>query len=81
MNLHEELPYHLMVETESWKEGKDGSVTVHQVITVSRDSHKIIVLGSRGEMIKKVSIEARAEIESALEIKVHLFLFVKVRGS
>jgi GTP-binding protein Era len=81
MNLHEELPYHLMVETESWKEGKDGSVTVHQVITVSRDSHKIIVLGGRGEMIKKVSIQARAEIESALEIKVHLFLFVKVRGS
>ena len=81
MNLHEELPYHLMVETESWKEGKDNSVTIHQVITVSRDSHKLIVLGRAGDMIKKVSMQARVEIEAALEIKAHLFLFVKVRST
>lgn len=81
MNLHEELPYHLMVETESWKEGKDNSVTIHQVITVSRDSHKLIVLGRAGDMIKKVSMQARTEIEAALEIKAHLFLFVKVRST
>lgn len=44
-----------------------------------KDSHKKIVLGKEGGNIKKINIEARAELEKLFECKVHLFLFVKVR--
>ena len=77
--LSDELPYHLTVETESWEEKRDGSVKINQSIFVSRDGHKQIILGSNGQMIKKIGTLARLEIEKLLDCKVHLFLFVKVR--
>lgn len=79
LRLHEELPYQLTVETESWQERKDGSARIDQMIYVARDGHKGIVLGKRGETIKAISQSARAEIEEFLGRKVHLFLQVKVR--
>ncbi|KIC52001.1 GTPase Era [Tateyamaria sp. ANG-S1] len=79
LRLHQELPYQLTVETESWEERKDGSAKVDQIIYVSRDGHKGIVLGHRGETIKAVSKAAREELTEFLGRKVHLFLQVKVR--
>ena len=79
LRLHQELPYQLTVETETWEERKDGSARVDQVIYVMRDGHKGIVLGKKGETIKAVSQAARAELEEFLGRKVHLFLQVKVR--
>ncbi|NNK66923.1 MAG: GTPase Era [Rhodobacteraceae bacterium] len=79
LRLHQELPYQLTVETESWEERKDGSVRIDQVIYVARDGHKGILLGKKGETIKAVSQAARAEIEEFLGRKAHLFLQVKVR--
>ena len=79
LRLHEELPYNLTVETESWQERKDGSVRIDQVIYVSRDGHKGIVLGHRGDTIKAIGQAARAEIAAFLDRTVHLFLQVKVR--
>ncbi|MBC7133442.1 MAG: GTPase Era [Roseovarius sp.] len=79
LRLHQELPYQLTVETESWQERKDGSVRIDQVIYVARDGHKGIVLGHRGETIKAISQAARAEIAEFLGRPVHLFLQVKVR--
>ncbi|MEM8732225.1 MAG: GTPase Era [Pseudomonadota bacterium] len=79
LRLHQELPYQLTVETESWQERKDGSARLDQVIYVARDGHKGIVLGKKGETIKAVSQAARAELEQFLDRKVHLFLQVKVR--
>ncbi|MGB0798082.1 MAG: GTPase Era [Planktomarina sp.] len=79
LRLHQELPYQLTVETENWEERKDGSCKIDQLIYVMRDGHKGIVLGNRGETIKAVSIQARAELEEFLGRKVHLFLQVKVR--
>ncbi|WP_263625401.1 GTPase Era [Stappia indica] len=79
LRLHEELPYISTVETESWQERKDGSVRIEQTIYVERDSQKMIVLGQGGKTIKAISQAARLEIADALEQKVHLFLFVKVR--
>ena len=79
LRLHQELPYQLTVETESWRERKDGSVRIDQVIYVARDGHKGIVLGHRGETIKAISQAARAEIAEFLGRPVHLFLQVKVR--
>ena len=79
LRLHQELPYQLTVETENWEERKDGSARIDQVIYVMRDGHKGILLGNKGDTIKKISMASRAELETLLERKVHLFLQVKVR--
>lgn len=78
LRLHQELPYQLMVETESWKELKDGSVRIEQAIIVGRAGHKAMTLGKGGKTIKAVSTAAREELSQMLDRKVHLFLFVKV---
>ena len=78
-NLHDELPYQITVETETWKTLRDKSVRVEQVIFVERDSQKSIVLGKGGQTIKKISQASRAELAEIAGVPVHLFLFVKVR--
>ena len=79
LQLHQELPYSLTVETESWEERADGSVKIDQVVYVRRDSQKAIVLGSSGRRVKAVGEAARRELEEMMDRRVHLFLFVKVR--
>ena len=79
LRLHQELPYQLTVETETWEERKDGSARIDQVIYVAREGHKGIVLGHKGETVKAVGQAARVEIEEFLGRRVHLFLQVKVR--
>jgi GTP-binding protein Era len=78
--LHQELPYALTVETEGWEERKDGSVKIDATIYVERESQRAIALGAKGERIKAIGAAARKELETLLERRVHLFLFVKVRG-
>ena len=77
--LHQELPYALTVETEDWQGFDDGSVRIAQTVFVERDSQKGIVLGRQGTRIKSVREQAAAELETILDRKVHLFIFVKVR--
>lgn len=77
--LHQELPYQATVETDSWKDGDDGSVRIDQTVYVTRESHKKIVIGKGGQSIKAISTAARLELQEMVERKVHLFLFVKVR--
>jgi len=77
--LHQELPYALTVETDSWEEFDNGSAKVQQTIFVARDSQKAIVVGKGGARIKAVREAAQKELEAAMERPVHLFLFVKVR--
>jgi GTPase len=79
LRLHDELPYTLTVETTDWKELKDGSVRIEQTIYVERESQRKIVLGAHGQTIKEIGSLARAEIGEIAGVKVHLFLFVKVR--
>ncbi|MEX2517765.1 MAG: GTPase Era [Paracoccaceae bacterium] len=79
LRLHEELPYQMTVETESWNELKDGSARIQQIIYVIRDGHKGIVLGKRGETIKIIGAEARKDIEELIGRRAHLFLEVKSR--
>jgi GTPase len=79
LNLHQELPYQLTVETEAWEELQDGSAKISQVVYVSRANHKGIVLGKGGSLIKKVGEMSRKDLEAQMERRVHLFLFVKVR--
>ncbi len=79
LRLHEELPYQLTVETEKWEDRPDGSTRVDQIVYVSRDGHKGIVLGNKGETIKAIGQAARIEMKEFLGREVHLFLQVKVR--
>lgn len=76
--LHEELPYSLTVETESWEEQKDGSAKVNQVIYVRKEGQRKIVIGQGGARIKAIGSAARVELQKLLERKLHLFLHVKV---
>ncbi|HEX3937682.1 MAG TPA: GTPase Era [Xanthobacteraceae bacterium] len=79
LRLHQELPYQSTVETEVWKELRDGAVRIEQTIYVERDSQRKIVLGKGGQAIKAIGAAARADIAKAIEQPVHLFLHVKVR--
>jgi GTP-binding protein Era len=79
LRLHQELPYQSTVETEVWKELRDGAVRIEQTIYVERESQRKIVLGKAGQAIKAIGAAARADIAAAIEQKVHLFLHVKVR--
>ena len=79
LRLHQEIPYQLTVETETWEERKDGSVRIDQLIYVTRDGHKGIALGPKGETMKSIGKAAREEISAFLGRPAHLFLQVKVR--
>jgi len=79
MNLHQELPYALTVETETWQNFENGAVRIDQIIFVERYSQKGIVLGRGGQRIKHIRTLAQEELKEIFEREVHLFLFVKVR--
>jgi GTPase len=79
LQLQDELPYSITVETEQYLEGEDGKeVRIDQVVYVLRDSQKAIVLGKGGTQLKKIGQMAREAIAEHLGRKVHLFLHVKV---
>lgn len=79
LTLHKELPYSVHVDTESWEERPDGSAKVNQVIYVLRESHKAIIVGRAGAMLKNIGAAARTEMAKNFGFTVHLFLFVKVK--
>jgi GTP-binding protein Era len=77
--LHQELPYQSTVETDVWKELRNGAVRIEQTVFVERESQRKIVLGQGGQTIKAIGAAARKDIAGILEHDVHLFLHVKVR--
>ncbi|MDR3529723.1 MAG: GTPase Era [Rhodopila sp.] len=79
MQTHEEVPYGATVETESFKDRKDGSVRIEVTIYVSRPGHKAILIGDKGSKIKSIGARARQDLTSLLDRPVHLFLNVKER--
>ena len=79
LRFHDELPYATTIETERWRDLKDGSVRIEQIIYVERDSQKAMVIGKGGKGLKAIGTQAREELEELLDRKVHLFIFVKVR--
>ncbi len=79
LRVHEEIPYNITVETESFQVQKNGDYKIEQVIYVTREGHKKIILGRKGGVIKAIGSEARRELSEMFETGVHLFLFVKVR--
>ncbi len=79
INVHQELPYALSVETDTWENFKDGSIKIEQTIYVRRDSQKSIILGKGGQKIKTIGAAARIELEEIFSTRIHLMLFVKVK--
>ncbi len=78
LQLHQEVPYSIAVETEKWEEFKDGSARIEQTIYVQRESQRKIVLGKGGAKIKSIGAASRAELVRFLGRNVHLFLHVKL---
>ncbi len=79
-NLDQEIPHGIAVMIERMRERKKGNIAdIEAVIVCERDSHKPIIIGKKGAMIKKIGTEARVEIENLLDMKVNLKLWVKVR--
>ncbi len=79
LELNEELPYGIAVEVEATGEEDDGQLVVSAVIWVDRPGHKPIVIGARGERLKRVGSAARRELNELLGRRLHLQLWVKVR--
>lgn len=81
---HKEVPYSCQVEVESFKESEDskGPITrIRALIYVNRRSQKSIIIGKGGEAIKRLGTRARKDIETFLESRVFLELYVKVRDN
>jgi GTP-binding protein Era len=78
LRLHQEIPYQLTVETETWENHGNGAVKIEQLIHVSREGHRSIVLGKGGQTIKEIGMASRKELADILGKPVHLFLRVKV---
>ncbi len=78
LRLHQEIPYQLTVETETWEKIGKGGIKIGQLIHVSREGHRSIVLGKGGQTIKEIGTAARKELTEILGTPVHLFLRVKV---
>ena len=77
MNYQKEIPYSTEVVVESFKED-EKIIRIEAVIYVERDSQKGIIIGHKGEAIKKVGTQARADAETFFGKHIHLELFVKV---
>ena len=78
LNYEKEIPYSVEVVTEMFKEN-EGIIFIDSVIYVERDTQKGIIIGHKGEAIKKVGTEARIDLEKFFSKKIHLNLFVKVK--
>lgn len=77
--LDDEIPHGIAVVIDQMKERKNGIMDIDATIVCERDSHKGIVIGKGGAMLKKIGTEARIEIENLMDAKVNLKLWVKVR--
>ena len=77
--LNDEIPHGIAVTIEKMTERKNGMIDIEANIVCERDSHKGIIIGKGGAMLKKIGTAARVEIENLMDTKVNLQLRVKVR--
>ena len=79
-NLNDEIPHGIAVAIDSMKERKTGNlIDIDATIVCERDSHKGIIIGKQGAMLKKIGTQARHDIENLLDCRVNLKLWVKVK--
>jgi GTP-binding protein Era len=77
--LQQEIPHGIAIEIEQFEQ-KDKIIKIDAVIVCEKDTHKSIIIGNKGSMLKAIGTSARLEIEKLLDSKVHLNLFVKVKS-
>ena len=77
--LEEEIPHGIAVTIEKMSERKNGIMDIEATIICERDSHKGIIIGKGGSMLKRIGSAARRELEEMMEARVNLQLWVKVR--
>jgi GTP-binding protein Era len=77
--MREEVPHALAVIIESIEPRRKKTQHINALILVEKDSHKAIVIGKGGQVLKKIGTQARAELEQLLESKVYLEVHVKVK--
>ena len=77
--LEREVPHGTAVEITSFTEREDGVVAIDATIFCEKSSHKGIIIGKRGDMLKKISTMAREDCEKLLDAKVYLQTWVKVK--
>jgi len=80
LHTHDELPFTTAVVIDQFERQSAGLLRLYATIVVDQESHKPIVLGRRGEMIKRIGTEAREALERMFETKVFLDLHVKVKS-
>ena len=78
-NTSEEIPHSIAVEVTSWTEKKEGLVVIGANIYVEREGQKGIIIGHKGNMLKRIGTMARVDIEKLLDAKIFLELRVKVK--
>lgn len=80
LNLQQELPYSVAVETNKFERNeRKGDIRIEQTIYVERAGQKAIIIGKNGAMLKKIGSAVRYELTKIFECPVHVFLFVKVK--
>ena len=77
--LDREVPHGVAVGIERWHEREDGLVEINAVIYCEKVSHKGIIIGKQGAMLREIGKQARGDIERMLDAKVYLELWVKVK--
>lgn len=77
--LNDEIPHGIAVAIDQMKDKQNGHVDIDATIVCERESHKGIIIGKQGAMLKKIGTNARYEIERLLDAKVNLKLWVKVK--
>ena len=77
--LDREVPHGIAVGIERWNEREDGLIEINAVIYCEKASHKGIIIGKQGAMLKEIGRQARVDIERMLDAKVFLELWVKVK--
>ena len=77
VNYDKEIPYAVEVETEEFKE-EENIIKIKSVIMVERETQKGIIIGHKGSALKKVGIQARADLEQFFAKQIHIEIFVKV---
>lgn len=78
LQLRDEIPYSVAVQVDQFKERDNGTTYISANIIVERDNHKAIIIGAKGSQLRQIGAAARKELETLLEGKVFLELWVKV---
>ena len=78
-NLEKEIPHGTAVSIEKFHERPSGVIDIEAIIYCEKESHKGIIIGKKGAQLKKISSEARADMEAFLDAKVYLQTWVKVK--